>query len=153
MQEECKRCGGTEFYKSGACAKCKRAYSSKYSKEHPQGRVKRELKYQSTHSEQVRVRARRWRNNAGKNSVRQSKLKYRYGINLEQFDKLLLESCGRCAVCNDVFENGREPFVDHNHMTGQVRELLCHECNMALGLLRESPEKCEAMARYLVKWR
>lgn len=39
--------------------------------------------------------------------------------------------------------------VDHNHTTGQIRNLLCHNCNAALGLLEESPEYMQSMIDYV----
>lgn len=40
---------------------------------------------------------------------------------------------GKCAICLDRDASA----VDHNHDTGQVRALLCHQCNSAIGLLQE----------------
>lgn len=56
-----------------------------------------------------------------------------YGLTPEDYDKMLLSQNGVCAIC------GSEPggrwkrlFVDHDHVTGAVRGLLCHLCNTAL---------------------
>ena len=43
--------------------------------------------------------------------------------------------------------------VDHDHATGQVRDLLCHNCNRALGLLQDSIKTVEAALNYLKKWK
>ena len=43
--------------------------------------------------------------------------------------------------------------VDHDHETGQVRDLLCHNCNRALGLFQDSIETVEAALNYLKKWK
>ncbi len=39
--------------------------------------------------------------------------------------------------------------VDHDHTTGEVRGLLCHNCNRAIGLLREDPERLRRAIEYL----
>jgi hypothetical protein len=39
--------------------------------------------------------------------------------------------------------------IDHDHVTGDIRGLLCHACNVALGLLNDDPELLEAAAGYL----
>lgn len=43
--------------------------------------------------------------------------------------------------------------VDHDHSTGEVRDLLCHNCNRALGLLQDSIENTKAALNYLKKWK
>lgn len=39
--------------------------------------------------------------------------------------------------------------IDHCHKTGQVRGLLCTNCNTAIGLMKDSPERLEAAASYI----
>ena len=41
--------------------------------------------------------------------------------------------------------------VDHKHSTGEVRGLLCHNCNRALGLLKDDPKVLQKAMNYLVK--
>lgn len=54
----------------------------------------------------------------------------------------------KCEVCGDLPSNGRALHNDHNHLTGAFRGWLCVRCNHALGLLKDSPERCLALARY-----
>ena len=66
--------------------------------------------------------------------------------------ELLARQHGRCAVCSTkdpVYAQGWH--VDHNHATGFVRGILCHGCNIGIGLFRESPKLLRAAARYLNK--
>jgi hypothetical protein len=74
----------------------------------------------------------------------------RYGIKLEDYDRMFAEQNGRCAVCG-VANNGKFRFfaVDHNHTTNAVRKLLCNHCNSAIGYLREDPAIARAAAEYL----
>jgi hypothetical protein len=59
---------------------------------------------------------------------------------------------GRCAICGNL--PGKKGLVmDHDHNTGRARELLCSNCNTALGLLREDPARFDAVKAYIVKWR
>ena len=73
----------------------------------------------------------------------------RYGIGLQEFTSLLFTQGGLCAACN------RRPGtqVDHDHTTGEVRGILCLECNAALGALRDDPEKILRAIAYLDKCR
>jgi len=73
-----------------------------------------------------------------------------YGLTSEQFEALLCEQAGRCKVCDDPLGAGRcQMHVDHDHVTGQVRGLLCHGCNVAIGCAKDSPGRLRLMAAYL----
>lgn len=58
-----------------------------------------------------------------------------------------------CAICaQQMTDKGRLRWcLDHNHTTGQIREILCNNCNTALGLLNEDPNRCAAMVKYINK--
>jgi hypothetical protein len=79
-----------------------------------------------------------------------------YGLTLEQYEQMLLAQNGVCAICKrpeSVKVRGtlKSLHVDHNHETGQVRELLCGACNSAFGSLCEDSEIILAMFDYAVK--
>jgi hypothetical protein len=64
-----------------------------------------------------------------------------YGVSKEWVADTLATQNGGCAVCKTQTPMGRGGFhVDHNHETGEVRGLLCHKCNMALGLFKDRAE-------------
>lgn len=75
----------------------------------------------------------------------------RYGLSVADYDRMLTAQKGRCAICDrkKLTARSRRLAVDHCHKSGRVRGLLCLACNSALGLLSESAERCEAMARYI----
>lgn len=56
-----------------------------------------------------------------------------FGLTLEEYDKMLKEQKGVCAICGKINKSGNRLSVDHNHLTGRVRGLLCTTCNSALG--------------------
>lgn len=65
-------------------------------------------------------------------------LKKKYGITAADFDRLLAAQGGRCAIRGTDRPGGRHKdrfLVDHNHITGAVRGLLCNMCNRGLGYL------------------
>ena len=81
-------------------------------------------------------------------SSRRAKLKYKYGITPEEYDRLLSEQAGGCAICGGT--NGKKPlYVDHDHITGQVRGLLCHGCNVAIGHMKDDASLLRRAAVYL----
>lgn len=81
-------------------------------------------------------------------------LKYRYGITLEDYDRMLLEQDGKCAVCGTTdTRNGKGRFdIDHNHETGQVRGLLCGKCNRGIGMLDDSIDRVTQVLSYLMSF-
>lgn len=65
--------------------------------------------------------------------ARAAHLRRKYGITLEQYDQLLSQQDGRCAVCTRPAEAFTTRLaVDHNHVTGEIRGLLCTHCNHRL---------------------
>lgn len=76
----------------------------------------------------------------------------KYGLTPEGYQELLESQGGACAICG-VTENTRKGsdnfHVDHDHRTGKVRGLLCHHCNVALGMVDDDPDRLNAMITYL----
>lgn len=75
-----------------------------------------------------------------------------YGITEDQYQELHTRQNGVCAICltNTITDsrNGRLS-IDHDHLTGRVRGLLCGLCNKAVGLLRDDPELARRVIVYL----
>lgn len=58
---------------------------------------------------------------------------------------------GVCAICERApYPKGAPLVVDHDHVTGAVRALLCGPCNSALGLMGDKPDRLESAAVYLM---
>jgi hypothetical protein len=72
----------------------------------------------------------------------------RYGLTKEEYEKMYQTQSGKCYICQKSEE---KLHIDHNHTTGKVRSLLCKECNLALGLLKENVESLKNMIIYLEK--
>lgn len=70
-----------------------------------------------------------------------------HGITREQHDLMLLAQGNACAICRLLFTE--TPRIDHDHATGAVRGLLCHHCNVALGLLRDDIFALRSAIAYL----
>lgn len=66
-------------------------------------------------------------------------LKRFYGMTLEDYDTLLLSQDGKCVGCKDTNPHSKSGnfHIDHSHLTGRVRGLMCSRCNTALGLMNE----------------
>lgn len=64
---------------------------------------------------------------------------------LSEQDVIALESIKECEVCGSTVKL----CVDHDHETGRVRGILCSNCNVALGLLRDDPDTLRALTKYI----
>jgi hypothetical protein len=60
-------------------------------------------------------------------------LRRKYGITVDDFEQLMAEQGGRCAICNQEPAEGKALHVDHCHQRGVVRGLLCAQCNWYMG--------------------
>lgn len=75
-----------------------------------------------------------------------------YGITLADYNSMLLSQDGKCLVCKregNGHDGKKHLCVDHDHKTGQVRGLLCSQCNHAVGLFQDNPDMCMSAANYL----
>lgn len=85
---------------------------------------------------------------ANKEKWKDKDLQKRYGVSLEQYNKMLAEQDNVCYICKDNKSN-KALAVDHCHTTGQVRRLLCSNCNTSLGLLKEDIGLMEKLIEYV----
>jgi hypothetical protein len=87
-----------------------------------------------------------------KQETRNRNLKSKYGISLDQYNKMAQEQNSICAICSKPEENKNKSLsVDHNHISGKIRGLLCSKCNKMLGLVNDSPELLNIAIKYLLK--
>ncbi len=77
-----------------------------------------------------------------------------YGLqSYEDFDRLFEEKNGTCHICGASLEyDGKDTHVDHDHITGKVRGLLCRGCNHGLGHFKDNPAALRAAADYLERF-
>lgn len=92
-------------------------------------------------------------------SRRKDRLKRLYGLTLEDYLEKLRVQGGVCWICKkpetskDRNGNIRALSVDHNHKTGETRNLLCDRCNRFIGMIEEEPELLLVFLEYLEVWK
>jgi len=120
----------------------------------------RSRRYREKNLEKVRKSAREWnQRNAEKvrkyslhwyhgnpQKAKDASLRKNHGISLEEYNRMFVSQSGNCAICQKRMKIG---CVDHCHVSGRIRGLLCHSCNFALGLLKDSPKIIRSAAEYL----
>ena len=80
----------------------------------------------------------------------------KYKLKLDDIEHLYKASnysCGICKVHVDDYNNKAQKYralvIDHEHSTGKIRGILCHECNTAIGLFKDNIKKLEKAINYL----
>jgi hypothetical protein len=79
---------------------------------------------------------------------REAKILDRYGINEAQYQWLLASQGGCCKICFST-PGTKQLSIDHSHDTGEVRGLLCGQCNFMLGCAKDSAWILRAGSDYL----
>jgi hypothetical protein len=150
--------------RKGECRACVRAYQQTWKKRNPARVRGLRRKYYSKNREQIRSRSReryaldprplrsaraKWRQQNPEKvriGLRKSALKSKYGLTWEKYQTLLRRQNRRCRICSGGL---LEPHVDHDHSSGKVRGLLCHNCNTALGMFKDSARLLRRAAMYI----
>ena len=77
-------------------------------------------------------------------------LRRTFGITSEEYDQMLHSQGGKCAICHTTeCKSGVAFAVDHCHATGQIRGLLCRDCNTSLGKFNDDIRILRQAVRYL----
>ena len=154
----CKRCGERkerdEFYANPAgrdgkrpeCKACTAIRRREWYAANREREIQRVREWQLANPERVRENMARFVA-AGKRQLsnRKSHLKRKYGLTLQEFDELLASQGGGCAICG----NPNADNVDHDHVTGRVRGILCWNCNVGVGQFEDDIERLIAATSYL----
>jgi hypothetical protein len=117
------------------CRSCVNAYNREHSRKNPQILLKSKNQYHSN-----------------KRKYRDWELKRIFGITIEDYERMLSEQKGVCAICGGIENKShRSLSVDHCHSTGTIRGLLCSNCNLGLGNFQDNVLFLEFAIKYLTK--
>lgn len=148
--KKCLKCGAEGIEKFNKDRKRKdglHAYCKECNKEY-----KRQLRLRIPSSREAAIlRSKRWREenpDRASSAIREATLKKKYGITQKQYNDMLLSQDNKCHICG-VEPTKQRLHVDHNHLTGKVRALLCQSCNTSIGKMKESPSLLRKLADYL----
>jgi hypothetical protein len=94
----------------------------------------------------------RWTTDAEFREGRRARYRLKtYGLGADDYQRMLAEQNGVCAVCK--LNSRRELYVDHCHATRKVRGLLCNKCNTGIGMFDDDPDRMRAGAAYVERAR
>lgn len=127
-------------YAKGLCKSC---YNNKHHDRNKARRIKRDS-----------IKRKRKEDPARFKKIKNRAILKKYGLTEERYNKILQDQNFVCAICKkENSRKGHRLSVDHDHVTGKVRELLCHNCNLLLGIVQDSIRYLQALIEYLAKHR
>ena len=129
------------------CRECEREYTREYT------RINQPWKKKS-----VKAYIRKYRNDNA-DTIKNYELKRMYGIDIDEFRKMLTAQGGKCAICGiahdedgtgQLVKNGHKHFsIDHDHKSGEIRGILCAKCNRGVGHFKDDPALFQSAITYL----
>ena len=133
------------------CRSCTRLIAYEWRKNNPDKYQTIQHKYWLNNKEELSSKSKQKRaenyieySNRRKELSSQRKLKRYNGI----VEKLTIDQNNSCAICKLLFTTENPIDIDHDHMSGNIRGLLCRKCNSGLHYL-EKLEVVESMLKYL----
>lgn len=169
MEEKriCKKCGeekeiisfdkyksGKNYYRCHTCRRCKylklKLDPIKYELYREKSNERRKRFYENNKEYDIN-RAKEYHKN-NKDKSKNSNIKYRYNLNIEEYYKIKEKQNNCCAICgkNEQLLN-KSLHIDHCHKTHKVRGLLCSRCNLAIGAFEDNIEYLKNAIIYLEK--
>ena len=126
----------TGFYSS--CKDCARATNKISKAKNMPDVLSYNAKWNKANPDKVAVYRRKW-------------LVRLYGITWDQYQGIIAYQGGKCAICftDKPGKRLRSWMIDHDHSTGEVRGVLCENCNRALGMMQDDPDRLRMAADYL----
>jgi hypothetical protein len=145
----CARCGrssrGTTYRTKGnGCRLCRAEYMRNYN-QRPEAKEKRRAYYQNAKTANPNFMALACRGS------RRYVLLRKYGVSLEQYEAMQEAQAGLCAICHKPPSGKNQLSLDHDHASGQIRELLCVKCNTLLGFANDDLALLQAAIAYVIK--
>ena len=160
----CTRCGTEktvkEFHKDPSkndglcsqCAECKKELSRIWKTNNLEkcrlNNRKARKKYKQNNREKFNAYNRDYMQR-NKEKRESSRIQRTYGLSPDDFNKRLLDQDGVCAICQQECTRFGRLSVDHDHKTGEVRGLLCNNCNKGLGIFKDEIKRFERAIKYL----
>ena len=132
------------------CKECKSKKTKQYYVgEAKERRQKKNKQSYYKNAEKRKEKSREW-HHANKDKARNNRIKRIYGIEEKEYEMMARYQENKCAICKK--ETKQKLVIDHDHSSGDVRGLLCANCNSALGYINDNRQTLENMIDYLTDY-
>jgi hypothetical protein len=127
-----------------------RARAIAWKEANPERAKELQRQYRDRNREELKARGRDWYLNNKERASEQARRQKlaKYGLTEATYQTMVTAQKGLCAICLRPPKLHRL-YVDHCHLTGRVRGLLCNTCNAAIGMLDDQPELLAKAIAYL----
>lgn len=142
---------------TSACKECKNTQGRKSNKkQYEKNKEKRKadaMEYYYMNKEKCKFNKKAWYEKNKEGLILDNKLKKEFGISLDEYNSILISQNYKCACCPTKHKSpenrNHRLVVDHNHKMEHVRGLLCYNCNVAIGFIKDSPLTLRKLIDYL----
>ena len=117
--------------------------------------IKKQRQLEKTRIAERKRKANRTETQKDKDKLKRLKylLKSKYNATIVQYLNIIELQSNCCAICNNNFKILNNKIkIDHNHITGKIRGLLCNTCNIGLGKLKEDRDIFLNAIKYITYW-
>ena len=124
------------------CKACNLAEKKKRYEADPAKHIAAVKRWQQENSERLNAYRREYRKRDDvKRRSRDAYYRKAYGKTADEVDEIVELQAGRCLICKvELPERLGSRHLDHDHVTGKVRGVLCIDCNHGIGKLKDSPD-------------
>ncbi len=138
---QCRRCCQYTYLKNYKKNKKERhAYRKKYFIQNKEIILKKQKEYYNKNKEKIKKQRKNYQ------TIR------KYGITLKERDIMLQKQDNKCAICKNNTFTGYDWSIDHSHLDGKTRGILCNRCNSLLGMAKDNIKILENAISYLQKY-
>ena len=123
------------------CKLCHKDYVAKHYQENKSKYLEKADNWKNKNPEKRRKISTGWMRRVSGNYVTEA-----------QFNEMLTAQNSCCLICEKKFLTTRDTHVDHDHITGKIRGLLCSSCNKGLGFFKDSVKSLELAIQYIKKF-
>jgi hypothetical protein len=127
----------------------KKEYDKQYRVEHREEINKKNGRYRTKHRKELNEYNKQYHAEHTE-EIKEYRTQHRYNITQEQYNELFDKQKGKCGICGKhQSELKKALYIDHNHITGKVRGLLCSKCNFGIGNLNDDINMLTQAITYL----
>lgn len=140
---KCERTLDSSFFSKGKkkCKECTSIYWAEWISKNSDAKHRYDEQYRKSNPEKMRQKYKEYIKKHGREKHLKS-----YGLSVEKYNEMYKEQNGLCLICEIPSE---KLFVDHDHKKGDVRGLLCRNCNSGLGFFLDTPNILVSAIKYL----
>jgi hypothetical protein len=133
--KECSNCPGKKVLAKGLCNNCYDKQLKEINPSYRQKQMESSREWRKKNAEKVKEKDRardalRRTDPVHRDKIKSSRLKREYSVSLEEYRSQLFVQNFSCAICECfITEGDKYTHIDHCHETGEVRGVLCSQCN------------------------